>query len=208
MYYDKDYFDWQKNMGAFGGTAELFKFEKYITSQDNVLDFGCGGGYLLHNLNCKRKVGIEINDTARIEIVNSGICAVKYPSDVEDNFADVLISNHALEHVESPYHILKELYPKLKYGGKVIFVVPHQKPSEKYIENDINNHLYTWNPLTLGNLFKQAGYKVQKVDVIRHRWPPFYTKVRSACGFSLFNTVCKMYAYFRVNYQIRIVAIK
>ena len=29
-----------------------------------VLDFGCGGGYLLHNLTCAEKAGIEVNPAA------------------------------------------------------------------------------------------------------------------------------------------------
>lgn len=44
MYYGEKYFEWQKAVGEFGGRANLFKFEKYIKENDNVLDFGCGGG--------------------------------------------------------------------------------------------------------------------------------------------------------------------
>ena len=208
MYYDKKYFEWQKNIGSFGGNANLFKFEKYISPNNVVIDFGCGGGYLLHNIKCKEKWGIEINDVARINAIKNGINAVKYPSDLKNSFADVVISNHALEHVESPYQILKELYPKLRCEGKIIFVVPHQKPSEKFTEKDVNNHLYTWNPLTLGNLFKAAGFKIENVDVIRHTWPPYYTKIRTICGSSIFNVICKFYSYIKRNYQIRIVATK
>lgn len=43
-YYDEKYFEWQKTVGEFGGKANLFKFEKYINEDSDVLDFGCGGG--------------------------------------------------------------------------------------------------------------------------------------------------------------------
>lgn len=46
-HYNEDYFNWQKNIGLFGGWANSTKFEQYITKEDDVLDFGCGGGYLL-----------------------------------------------------------------------------------------------------------------------------------------------------------------
>lgn len=42
-YYDKKYFEWQKRAGEFGGVANLFKFEEYISKNSDVLDFGCGG---------------------------------------------------------------------------------------------------------------------------------------------------------------------
>ena len=55
----------KKKIGEFGGKANLFKFKKYISKKDNVLDFGCGGGFLLNNLDCNYKAGIEINPVAR-----------------------------------------------------------------------------------------------------------------------------------------------
>ena len=42
-YYDKKYFDWQKSVGEFGGKANLFKFEEYISETSDILDFGAGG---------------------------------------------------------------------------------------------------------------------------------------------------------------------
>ena len=44
-HYDDDYFDWQAEAGEFGGWANQTKFVDYISKDDVVLDFGCGGGY-------------------------------------------------------------------------------------------------------------------------------------------------------------------
>ena len=57
----------QERIGKFGGIINKKKFNKYINKNDSVLDFGCGGGYLLKNIDCLNKHGIEINETA-IEI--------------------------------------------------------------------------------------------------------------------------------------------
>ena len=50
-YYDKNYFDWQKQIGVLGGSLNKFKFESHVKDTDILMDFGCGGGYLLNNFN-------------------------------------------------------------------------------------------------------------------------------------------------------------
>ena len=106
-HYDETYFLWQKKMGVFGGKAEVFKFESSVNLNDMVLDFGCGGGYILSNLKCKKRKGIELNDTARQQ--------------------DLIISNHVLEHTFNPFNELKSLYLKLRQNGKIVFVIPNEK---------------------------------------------------------------------------------
>ena len=46
-HYDEKYFSWQKLVGQFGGEANKIKFDNFIKENQKVLDFGCGGGYLL-----------------------------------------------------------------------------------------------------------------------------------------------------------------
>ena len=113
-HYKKEYFEWQKNHGEFGGISNLFKFRSYINKDDNVIDFGSGGGYLLYNIECKNKIGIEINDVARDFSIKNGVHSVKSPNEIDDDWADIIISNHALEHTENPLFELKRLHNKLK----------------------------------------------------------------------------------------------
>ncbi len=72
-HYDSKYFKWQSSIGEFGGWANMSKFTEYINRDDVVLDFGCGGGYLLNNLSCKEKHGIEINESAAEIAKKNGI---------------------------------------------------------------------------------------------------------------------------------------
>jgi len=51
--------------------------------------------------------------------------------------ADVIISNHALEHTLHPLQELEALLPKLKPGGKVVFVVPCESIARKHKPDDI-----------------------------------------------------------------------
>lgn len=207
-YYNEKYFNWQKNVGAFGGKANLFKFKNHISKNDKILDFGSGGGYLLSNIDNNEKIGIEINSSARKLGNEMGIKTLSSIQEIENNWADLIISNHALEHVEAPLYELKELYLKLKPGGKIIFVVPNEKKN-KYKENDINFHLYTWSEMNLGNLFTHAGYNIISVEELKYKWPPNYIKIRKLLGEGLFNFICKVYGRVNNKYsQIKIVAIK
>lgn len=73
-HYDEKYFEWQRKVGKFGGIANLFKFEEYIESDSDILDFGCGGGFLLSNIQTSgKKIGVEINPSARDVAKQNGI---------------------------------------------------------------------------------------------------------------------------------------
>jgi 2-polyprenyl-3-methyl-5-hydroxy-6-metoxy-1,4-benzoquinol methylase len=127
-YYKAEYFDWQKNIGMFGGWANSFKFKTDIKSHHTVIDFGCGGGFLLKNLDCKRKVGLEPNLSAVDSIVACGVEHFQSPTAALQalgaEVADIIISNHALEHTLNPLQELKNLAPLLKKGGTIHFFIP------------------------------------------------------------------------------------
>lgn len=111
-HYDAGYFEWQSKIGRFGGWANVTKFSNFIRPDFNVLDFGCGGGYLLANIDCREKIGIEVNPVARAEAQRQGIRAVEFASEVDDAWADLVISNHALEHCSNPLRELQQLRPE------------------------------------------------------------------------------------------------
>lgn len=208
MYYGKDYFEWQKNIGSFGGWANLTKFSKFIKKTDTVLDFGCGGGFLLNNIDCSVKAGIEINPFARENCEKLGIKTFVSPEQVPDDYADVIISNNALEHCERPLDILKSLYPKLKKGGTIIFVVPNDSFINSYRSNNIDHHFYSFSPMNLGNLFTEAGFCVIESKPYIHKWPPRYLLL-SRFGRFVFDIVCRIYGFTHLSWvQVRCVATK
>lgn len=208
MHYDKGYFELQKDIGAVGGAVDKFKFEPYIRDTDTVIDFGCGGGYLLKNLECSKRLGIEINDVARrYAAEENGIEVFADADSVPDGIADVIISNHALEHTENPLEIITRLSSKLKTDGKIVFVVPSER-KKKYDPKDINMHLYTWSEQDIGNLFKRAGYHVEEVREIKHTWPPIaYRQIYEMFGEKFFYIVSCIWARLHRDLtQVRVVA--
>ena len=164
----------------------------------------------MNKINCGKKIGIEINPHARKNAAGFQIETVETPGEIENGWADVLISSHALEHVLRPYDILVELYAKTKKGGKVVFIVPHET---KYTYNtaDVNKHLYTWSEMNLGNLFTEAGFLVIESKELLHRFPPNFRKIHKLVGKRLFHKVCNLYARwarYRHMTQIRLIAEK
>jgi SAM-dependent methyltransferase len=142
-HYDELYFDYQKAAGEFGGWANAPLFAGYIKPEDTILDFGCGAGWLLMNLHCRRKIGVEVNPSAAEFAIKNGIEVYHAVKDVPDCVADKIISNHALEHTLHPLHELKSLRSKLRQNGRVVFIVPCEGIQNVYKPNDVNHHLYT-----------------------------------------------------------------
>ncbi|GAA0559768.1 class I SAM-dependent methyltransferase [Chitinophaga japonensis] len=174
-HYQASYFnDYQRKIGEFGGIANKFKFAPHIKPGDVVLDFGCGGGFLLKNLDCRERIGIEINPVARdyCNEVNRIPCYESLDA-VKDESVDVVISNHCLEHTTNPFQYVSALYEKLKPGGTIAIVVPHDSYRTKWKPNDINNHLYSFSPMNLGNILQGAGFKQVQVFPFLHKWVPY-----------------------------------
>lgn len=211
-HYDAGYFDWQKTVGEFGGWANSYKFAHSISESDTVIDFGCGGGFLLKNLKCKRKIGIEPNASAAEQAVKSNIQHFSSSEEalihVGEGIADVIISNNALEHTLNPLQELKNLRKILKQNGTIHFYVPCDSIFYKYNAEDINYHLFSWSPQNLGNLFVEAGFKIEYSRPFIHKWPPFYRRI-AKLGWPIFNICCRVYGRLeRSWFQVEIMAKK
>lgn len=199
-HYNGDYFAWQAEIGRFIAKTNKVQFAPFIGKTDRVLDFGCAGGWLLTELDCAERRGVEINPASRAEAERNGIYVVSSTAQIEDGWADVIISNSALEHTENPIGELKALLPKLRPGGRLIVRVPHETDQRAYAPGDINQHLYTWSPLNLGNSVTVAGYNVESVRVEKLLPPPrIYRKVYALFGESGFFAVARIYRWLRIS---------
>lgn len=214
-HYGAEYFKWQSGIGRFGGWANLSKFSRYIRDDMKVLDFGAGGGYLLANVRCREKIGIEINPVARAEAARNGVRTVRSASEIEDGWADIVISNHALEHCPQPFNELRDLLPKITSDGIAVFVFPCEAAKNRYRPDDPNHHLYSWSPMCAANLFSEAGFEVVESKIYLHFWPPRFIPrlLRAIGGRFLFEAGCRIYGvltYFNltpaVSSQVRVVA--
>lgn len=198
-HYDKAYFNWQQFVGEFGGTANLIKFQDLIRPRDTVVDFGAGGGFLLSRINCAEKIGVEINPNARASAESRGLKMLPELDDVPDNYADVIISNHALEHTDYPLGHLRLALNKVKPGGLAVFVIPCEQAGYQWTPNDINFHIHSWGPMSLGNLFVRAGFEVVESKAFFTNGHP----ISRAFSASLAGTHFILFAGFMRTWTVR-----
>jgi SAM-dependent methyltransferase len=210
-YYNSSYFDWQKTVGQFGGIANKNKFSRLTSHSDvaRVLDFGCGGGYLLCAIEGIERYGFDINESALAIAKANGLSCFSELSSLPTTFFDLILSNHALEHVPNPALAVSALYNSLRFGGHIAFFVPLDTASCKYKPNDLHKHLYSFSPNNIGNLFQEAGFTVLECRIYRHKWPPFYRSIVRAFGWHIFHIISFIWSLIdRRNFQVFIIARK
>ena len=199
------YFEWQNQFGERSGKIEARKFASDMNPNSILLDFGCGSGHLLNSLEAKEKIGLEINPYAVSHAKKLGIKVFSDIAQIQTESVDIVISNHALEHVPSPLESVKELRRVMKKGGKLSICIPIDdwRRAKKFDPKDINNHLHTWTPQLIGNIFVEAGFNPNNLDIsiLRRSWFPGTKYLWK--NERLFDLLCTLYCLVKRNgYQI------
>jgi len=128
-----------------------------------VLEFGGGLGANLLEVGKRAKTHmVEPSRLGREIAVQSGITAVETVEELGDQKFDTILCRHVLEHVEHPAVVLRDLRSRLTPRGRLIVVVPPEKPDAAPDPDDINHHLYCWNPQTLANLLGVCGFRIER----------------------------------------------
>jgi SAM-dependent methyltransferase len=148
-------------LAAVFGEVNARKFQPFVRPSDTVVDFGCGPGFTLARLQSGMAIGVEVNDESRRFAESLGIQTVTSADLLAEESADVVISNHCLEHTLNPLEELQQLHRVLRPGGTIVLYVPiddWRSRHQRRVDPDINHHLYTWTPLLLANLLREAGF--------------------------------------------------
>jgi SAM-dependent methyltransferase len=170
------YWAYQRQIGIVGGALSRWKYLPHVNEDDVVLDFGCGGGYLLAGLPGRMKLGVEPNPYARAEASRQGIYTYPSAAEVESYCVDVVISDHTFEHTLSPLDELRELWRALRPGGRLVVCVPavdwRAKRQRDLRREDPSHEFFTWTPRLYHNLLSEAGFQPQRVELLTHAWHP------------------------------------
>ncbi len=171
---------------------------------------------MLRELPSKSRSGVEVNPAA-INSIHSFNETAELPiilhetlNDAPTASADVVISNHCLEHVPDPLTALREIGRILDISGTMILVVPfddwRSPVNLKWEPGNPDNHLFTWTPLNLGNLVTEAGFNVQKVELQTFAWSPKLFWVHSILGESVFRMACRAFSKIKNRREVLCVA--
>lgn len=171
------YFAAQKQGGLVSVQWNISFWLPHLKPDDRIMDFGCGGGYLLANLPIAEKVGVEINPAARKEVERQGIAVYPTLGDLPEGLAfSTILSSHALEHVPSPVEALKSMRTLLEPDGQLLLLLPlddwRAPHHRQYRKGDVHFHLYNWTPQNLGNILVEAGFNPEDIRIITDAMPP------------------------------------
>lgn len=143
--------------------------------EGRILDVGCGPGKLLRVLrergwDC---YGVDFSSVVVEHARNNYGLNVELGDLLEvtykDNFFDVVLFNHSLEHMYNPVGTLKEALRILKPGGLLLIYIPNAGSFEARLFGkwwaawDVPRHLFHFSKKTMSRLIMNAGFRL--VDI-------------------------------------------
>ncbi len=156
-----------------------------LSSNNTVVDFGCGEGKLLSS--AKRiepslnLIGIDFNDRVAcddISYLSHNLNQLdSLPTHLWPNGIDLAMASHVLEHVISPVQFLKQIKQHLKHSGKIFIEVPDfsQRHADEAIgmSNLINlQHIHYYTADTITAIAHRAGLSVLNLKRITTGYIP------------------------------------
>lgn len=116
-----------------------------ILADHKALDVGCGGRKLLGSM------GMDILKLPGVDVVHS---FNQTPWPFADNTFDLVLMNHALEHVGDVVAVMNELHRVLKPSGHAVIQVPYFRCTDAY-NDPTHTHFFTAG--TLDYFVKDSG---------------------------------------------------
>ncbi len=183
-----------------GKIRNLIKEEKYKLSQlkivlnflkktstkkkKKILDFGCGYGWLLKNLNNTKwkKYGIEINNDARKIANKNKIECYKNLNNLRKENFDIITLIHVIEHIKKPKNLLKKIINKIKKNGYLILETPDfdsamaRRYNNKFRLLHDKTHVSLFSTQSISRLIENLGMKIIKIEYPYFEGPFFNRK--------------------------------
>jgi len=139
--------------------------------QGTILDYGCGTGAFLHEMNsCGWSImGIEPDAGARAKAEKATSSTIFLPdqlSDLESCEFDAVTMWHVLEHVHDLDWTIQQVKRVLKPSGKLFIAVPNNDAFDAnyygkfWAAYDVPRHLYHFTPATMKVLMNKHGFNI------------------------------------------------
>lgn len=164
------------------------EIEKHFPRKCKILDIGCGAGMLTNALSKEdhEVTGIDLSRTSLATAKKydptkkvTYLWADGYDLPFEDKSFDVVCAMDLLEHVESPYLLIKEASRVLKHGGLFFFHTFNKnlfsflliiKGVDLFVPNAVKNmHVYSLfiKPKQLQKICEQCGMQIKTLKGFR-----------------------------------------
>jgi SAM-dependent methyltransferase len=188
------------------------KLSSSIRPTDIVLEYGVGLGWNLAALPCRRKIGFDVADFLEPSVRALGIEYIADTKTIADGAMDVVLCHHTLEHVPDPPAVLREIRRLLAPAGKLLLFVPLERGAKynRFIPDEPNHHLYSWNTQTLGNLVRELGFDVAEAGVGEFGYSRFAAVWASKLrlGENGFRCLRRLLHIVKPAREVRLIAVK
>lgn len=161
----------------------LSKYLKFIRPGFKLLDIGCRNGELSRLIeNVDDYYGVELDDArvrrARARGLNVIKADVETDLNFQNNFFDVVVLSHVLEHLKSPFKVIEKCRNLLKTRGILILVVPNpfalsrilfsalfRRKYFPFTKTEVTHfgHFQLFDADELRNIFNIVGFRIIKI---------------------------------------------
>jgi SAM-dependent methyltransferase len=180
------------------------KLAPFVGTKDSVFEYGVGTGFNLAELQCRERVGYDLFDSAA-ELAARGIRFCYHTALLRTGRFDVALCMHTLEHVASPWEALLEIKRVIKRDGRLVLCVPFEVgPSyRRFDPRNIHQHVYSWNPQSLGMLLTKVGFELEVLEIRRFGYDRFTASIlRGSRNDTLYRLVHWALLRIRPHYEI------
>jgi len=132
---------WQEDSYSdrnFNNKLRLLQYDQdkeYIhrfVSNGNICDVGCGTGEFLEYIQWSgSRHGLEISDYAMLAAEKRGVDFKKNILN-QKNYFDAVIFRGTIQHLDTPFYVIKKAYESLRPGGVIIFIATPNSESILY----------------------------------------------------------------------------
>jgi SAM-dependent methyltransferase len=180
---------------------------RYFSCIDNgasVLEVGAGTGINMMSLKNRTKVSvIEPSDYARQYCESKGLIGYKDISDISKNDQfDFIFMRHVLEHLHAPFDMLLQIQKRLQAKGLLILIVPIESAKKQYSPNDIDHHLFCWNPQTLCNLVQESGFTINRLYINSFNGRRLFSGLKKSFGVAVYAAAMHILGTLRQKSEI------